>query len=286
MNEHVANLIARLDQGTSAAEEAALALGLLLERSRGSRRRAEASDLALPAELVDVVLSTKDQTDVVRALVDYLESNVHPTSAAVWALARSRHPRAVSALLRLLQKASDPSQSQLGYQAVVALDDIPTWETWRAIRNAAVHGVAPAKDAANGMCTAALDSLSQAVTATRYFQQILSGVPRQLVLDSGAHRPALRAARDAVKGYRSILFPIDRVGVRELERRLDAARAGEQAMPEQVQMLREVADKLVSFLTHTIVQAQAVLEEEDDIHLRLVQIGDDLIQVMSQGNSN
>lgn len=245
----VHEMIQRLNQGGPDASEVALQLGLLLERSYKRRRESEPVQPALLPELVDVVLTRKEQTDVVEALIEYLDHDPSPAPVAAWALARSHRPDAVEALLRIVQsRAADPTQLQLAYQALAGLDAIPSWDAWRAIRNAAIHGTGQVQRTADQITTSVVQGLGDAITAAEQLEEVVTWLEHQPEVHSRDIRRAVRAARTAIQAYSAIGFPVERSAGRELRQRLRTLQTHESPTELQLLELRRITVRIRGLL--------------------------------------
>ena len=147
------DLLAAVPQGGEEAQEAALALGLLIED------RPPADDAGLAAvvgrDLAARRLSPAERDAAVDGLLAYLRDTAEPHPMAVWALTKSYEPRTVPALIALLERHVDnPRAAPLAYQALVGVvtAGVPTPEyrerSLVAVRAAAARGHAEVAETA------------------------------------------------------------------------------------------------------------------------------------------
>lgn len=117
----VPRLIEAIRRGGEEAHEAALTLGLLIEKEKVHRR--DGADggrrLILGAELAERRLSSGEQQIAVEELIRYVNDTFDPHPMAVWALTKSSDPRIVPHLIRLLDRIlDDPNKEDLAEQAL------------------------------------------------------------------------------------------------------------------------------------------------------------------------
>lgn len=120
----VADLLARLASGGRAGTDAALVLGLLLERETVTRPPADDGGprLLLPAEWRQRRLDPAETQQVVDALLDHVRGTPVPDPTAVWALGKSLEPRIVPPLVDLLHRVlADGALDDLAQQAFGAV---------------------------------------------------------------------------------------------------------------------------------------------------------------------
>ena len=133
----VKKIISSIYRGGIEAEEAALALGLLIERekrrgSNGSSIRANFGE-----RLANRRLSETELTTAVDELIKYLDETSEPHPKAVWALTRSYEPRTVRPLINVLNKfLTSPGHAEVAYQALVGIISLQTEKSRTAIRAA------------------------------------------------------------------------------------------------------------------------------------------------------
>ena len=152
-NATVADLLAAIRHGGAEGHEAALALGLLMEDRPPNDDAGAAA--AVGAELAARRLSGTERDTAVDGLITYLEETVEPHAMAVWALTKSYEPRAVPALIALLEHClNDPHTVHLAHQALVGIvtTGLTTIEyreqSLAALRRAAARGGAEVADTA------------------------------------------------------------------------------------------------------------------------------------------
>jgi hypothetical protein len=135
----VANIAQLLDIVLSEGpdvEEAALELGLILERGRTG----EASASSANAGLTHV-----ERAGAIDELIAYVSRSPAPHPTAVWALTQSHERQIVQSLIALLDRiALDPAQTRAAYNALTGIINIGLSSKWReeslrAIRSAARH---------------------------------------------------------------------------------------------------------------------------------------------------
>lgn len=117
-------LIGSIRQGGTAAHDAALALGLLIEREKV--RQPAGGDESIRAilgdEWVDRKLTDAELQTVVDELMRYIRDVPVPDAMAVWALTKSYESRIVPALIELLERIlTDKAQENVAYQALIGI---------------------------------------------------------------------------------------------------------------------------------------------------------------------
>src|SRR5438094_3945040 len=103
MSSLLMELIGSILQGGTAAREAALALGLLIEREKVHRIAGDDGGIRviLGDEWVDRRLTDAELQTVVDELIRYIHDVPAPDVMAVWALTKSYESRIVPALIEL-----------------------------------------------------------------------------------------------------------------------------------------------------------------------------------------
>jgi hypothetical protein len=119
----IVDCLANLSGTDSVAHEAALTLGLLLERSRpGTGPAVPGTDELLPAELRGRRLSTSELEQVTTGLIRYVSDAAEPCPMAVWALSKTSDPRVRPVLVELLGRFTGrPDKEHIAYQALVGV---------------------------------------------------------------------------------------------------------------------------------------------------------------------
>lgn len=103
-------------------QEAALALGLLVEREKTRRVGDDGIEEALGAELAQRRLSPAEVDCVVEQLLAYLREADSPHPMTVWALTKSYDERIVPVLLELLERdLLDPDRETLCHYALLGI---------------------------------------------------------------------------------------------------------------------------------------------------------------------
>ncbi len=143
-------LTAELRGGGTQASDAALTLGLLIERAtRGAENDDRDLVEALPPELSDRHLTPGEHRAAVDALIAYVVGTELPVPLAAWALSKTDDQRAVGALLELLARTIDrPEREHLAYQALVGLIPFGGPLVVNAVRDAAERGHGCVREAA------------------------------------------------------------------------------------------------------------------------------------------
>jgi hypothetical protein len=113
VTEILTALLNDLEAGGERSEEAALALGLLLERVSGVRPSGKPFPIArvLDEKLAAVRLSASDVERILDRLISVAGRTRDPS--AIWALAASRDPRIVAPLVRILERTLESSAEEL-----------------------------------------------------------------------------------------------------------------------------------------------------------------------------
>jgi hypothetical protein len=138
----VDQLLKSLREGGDEGYEAALALGLLIERARRGAG-ADVADIvaALPATFSDVTLTPDERDAATRGLARHVTDDPSPHAMAAWALSKSADATARRALLDVLKRnVEDPNQEHLAYQALVGVTPFRDAEVLDAVRVAATRG--------------------------------------------------------------------------------------------------------------------------------------------------
>jgi hypothetical protein len=155
----VPKLIEAIRQGGEEGKEAALVLGLLIEREKVYHPIPE-DEASLPSdggirpilgsEFVDRRLSKIEVKEGVDGLLRYINETVIPPPRAVWALTKSYSPRTLPHLINLLERfVGDADKEDLVYQALVGIMNFPTDDdSLAAIRLADRCGHGRVKEAA------------------------------------------------------------------------------------------------------------------------------------------
>lgn len=147
----VQDLIQLVDAGDERADDAVEALGEYLEqgppptptigaRTSPDRSLGMLSEQVVPYELVAPSPSGEPWDEVVDRLSSYVEHSASPEPRAVWALGKSRDPRAAGAMTKVLREHLDePADEHLAFQALVGLKALPE-PPLDVIRDAAERG--------------------------------------------------------------------------------------------------------------------------------------------------
>ena len=134
----IKKIMASIYRGGMEAEEAAFALGLLIEREKRRTGNNDGTGIYLGERLANRRLSETELTNAVDALIKYIEETTEPHPRAVWALTRSHEPRTVRPLINLLNRfLTSPGHEDLAYQALVGVIPLQT-EKYRAAIRAAI----------------------------------------------------------------------------------------------------------------------------------------------------
>ena len=144
----VMDQIAAIRRGGDEAHEAALALGLLIEREKVHRPTGDDGGISviLDDELAARRLSPSELQTAVDELLAYIHQAEQPHPMAVWALSKSYDERIVPDLINLLKRTmTAPAAEHLSYQALVGMINIGMGSPHEAaaletIRQASVQG--------------------------------------------------------------------------------------------------------------------------------------------------
>jgi hypothetical protein len=154
-NATVEELLAAIRPGGEEADEAALALGLLLEDRNPDDDTQIAS--VVGRELAARRLSRAEHDAAVDGLIAYLQDTPKPRPSAVWVLTKSYEPRIVPTLITLLDASlDDPHAAPIAYQALVGIvtAGLTTPKYYAkgraALERAANRGTAEVAEAAQG----------------------------------------------------------------------------------------------------------------------------------------
>jgi hypothetical protein len=129
--------------------DAALTLGLLLERSRLSAPDDAQIAMIVGDEAARLALSREERERIVDELVKYTSDAFPPPAIAVWALSKSLDQRTLPHLIRLLDGSlSDPQQDHLAYQALVGVTMFSGRPSYDAVQRAAKSGQGLVKETA------------------------------------------------------------------------------------------------------------------------------------------
>jgi hypothetical protein len=116
----IKSLLAAIGEGGSAAYEAALTLGLLLEE-RPHKQDAVVTPI-VGHEFAARRLTAAEKEAAVDGLIEYLQTASEPRPMAVWALTKSYEIRAVPTLIMLLDRFhNDAGRQHLAYQALIGV---------------------------------------------------------------------------------------------------------------------------------------------------------------------
>lgn len=124
MNSLLMELIGSIRQGGTAAHNAALALGLLIEREKVRQPAGDDESIRaiLGDEWVDRKLTDAELQTVVDELMRYIRDVPVPDAMAVWALTKSYESRIVPALIELLERIlTDKALENVAYQALIGI---------------------------------------------------------------------------------------------------------------------------------------------------------------------
>lgn len=154
----IEKLIQAIHSSTTEAHEAALALGLLIERERVNHQSSEENDDRIREILGDELstrrLSQMEINTAVDELIRYIDEAIEPDSMAIWALTKSYEPRVIPHLVALFDKViNDVNQENLTYQTLLGIINIGVPSKHKdlsleAIRKASEHGYGQAKETA------------------------------------------------------------------------------------------------------------------------------------------
>lgn len=143
--------IEAIREGGKEAHEAALTLGLLLEREKVRRPVEDDGDIReiLGEELANQKFSVTELETIVDELLNYITEVSEPHPSAVWALSKSYNPRILPHLIGLLDRiVTDPEKEHLAYQALVGITCFDNDLSLTAIRKAAKQGYGQVKETA------------------------------------------------------------------------------------------------------------------------------------------
>jgi hypothetical protein len=138
----VDQLLEEIRGGGDGAKEAAVTLGLLIERARRPPG-ADDQDIAevIAPEFADRHLTDAERDQALDGLIAYVSGEPLPLPLAVWALGKSADDRAAPALAGVLERTLDESEHEhLSYQALTGLIPIGGPEATEAIHAAAERG--------------------------------------------------------------------------------------------------------------------------------------------------
>jgi len=145
----IEKLIQVIRSGGTEAHDAALALGLLIEREKVNRPNpADDGGIReiLGDELANRRLSQMELNTAVDELIHYIDETLEPDSMAVWALTKSYEPRILPHLMALLDRViNDTTQENLTYQTLLGIINIGIPSSYKdlslaEIRKASEHG--------------------------------------------------------------------------------------------------------------------------------------------------
>lgn len=145
----VEKLLQTIRSGGTEAHEAALALGLLIEREKVNRPNSGDDGgirEILGDKLANQRLSQMELNTAVDELIRYIDETTKPHSMAVWALTKSYEPRILPHLIAILDRVvNDTTQENLTYQTLLGIINIGISSSYKdvslaAIRKAAEHG--------------------------------------------------------------------------------------------------------------------------------------------------
>ncbi|RPJ83106.1 MAG: hypothetical protein EHM18_14870 [Acidobacteria bacterium] len=144
----VLEMMEAIRRGGEEAHEAALTLGLLIEREKVNRPAGDDGGISviLGDEFAKRRLSETELKTAVDELIKYIQGTNDPIPTAIWALTKSYDPRIVPYLIEFLNKVlSDPAKEQLAYLALLGIINTGVSSSYKsdslaAIRNAAEHG--------------------------------------------------------------------------------------------------------------------------------------------------
>jgi hypothetical protein len=133
----------RIREGGDGAQEAALTLGLLIERERVHRSLGDDGGVAviLGEDLAAQRLSESELESATEELIAYVAERPTPHPMAVWALTKTYDSRAGTPLAELLERIlGDADREHLAYQALVGLANLGDDRFLQVIRRAARDG--------------------------------------------------------------------------------------------------------------------------------------------------
>jgi hypothetical protein len=149
----VDDLLRALSEPGQAGDQAALALGLLIERERVRRPAGDDDGIraVLGDRLADRRLMAAEVDRAIAGLARYIDETTRPGSTAVWALGKSYDERFAPTLLRLLDRAlDDESMEETAYEALGALINSKADVARDAVVRAAETGHGRVRDLARG----------------------------------------------------------------------------------------------------------------------------------------
>ena len=144
-------LIERIRRGDEDVYEAALTLGLLIERERARRPAGDDGGVRaiLGEKWAKQRLSEKELDHAVGQLIDYTNQAAEPHPMAVWALTKSHDLRTLDCFIGLLDRIlSDPAREHLAYQALIGTTIFYNSRSLAVIRRAAEQGHGLVKETA------------------------------------------------------------------------------------------------------------------------------------------
>lgn len=152
----ILQLMDAIRRGGDQAEEAALALGLLIERERTNRPLGDDGgvQLILGEQMAKQRFSEVELKSAVHELIRYVNETPNPHPSAVWALTKSYDGRIVTPLIELLKRLlPDPSQENAACAALsgimnTGISSELQRESLAIIRQAAEVGFGRVKEAA------------------------------------------------------------------------------------------------------------------------------------------
>jgi hypothetical protein len=143
-------MIEAIQREDESAHEAALTLGLLIERERVRRPAGDGGlRMILGEKWAKRKLSEMELNHAVDRLIDYTNQTAEPHPMAVWALTKSHEVRTLDCFIGLLDRVlSDPAKEHLAYQALIGTTSFYNSRSLAAIRRAAVEGHGLVKETA------------------------------------------------------------------------------------------------------------------------------------------
>jgi len=162
----ISQLMDAISYGGDQAEDAALTLGLLIERERTNRPMGDDGGirLILDEEMAIRRLSEVELASAVEELIRYISETPTPHPTAVWALTKSYNVRMVSPLIKLLKRLLfDSSQDAAAYNALsgiinTGISSELREESLAMIREAAKQGFGQVKKAAASYLNTCFDT--------------------------------------------------------------------------------------------------------------------------------
>ena len=148
-NMLIKELIQAIRSGGTQAHDAALALGLLIEREKVNRPNpADDGGIReiLGDELANRRLSQIELNTAVDELIRYIDETLEPESMAVWALTKSYESRILPQLIALLDRVvNNTTQENIAYQTLLGIINIGISSSYQdlslaTIRKASEHG--------------------------------------------------------------------------------------------------------------------------------------------------